>query len=102
MSALSTRQLRSLSQIRRMEKQHGPMIPRRVILDVLERFNPFDTLHALARKAGVSERRIWGLETGEIDRLSLWVVDRLISEGLELPDLWWSEPELREYYQRVG
>ena len=53
---------------------------------------------ALAERSGVAQRRIWALLTGEQERLSWDTADRLLTQGIDEPELWHIDPELARFY----
>jgi len=76
---------------------HGPMVPASVLAELIGPMVDRDGGPGqLARRAGVPDRRIYGIVTGRQQWVGFDVADRIITYGLGDPSLWRSVPELAE------
>jgi hypothetical protein len=74
---------------------HGPMVSASTLAALIRPLVERDGGPArLARRAGVSDRRIYGIVSGRQAWVAFDVADRLITYGLGDPSLWHSVPEL--------
>jgi hypothetical protein len=76
---------------------HGPMVPAAVLAELIRPVVERDGGPGkLARRAGVPDRRIYGIVSGRQRWVAFDVADRIITYGLGDPSLWRSVPELAE------
>ncbi len=73
----------------------GPLAPAHVIADLIAPLIERDGGPArLARRCGLTERRVYGIVAGKQRWVSFNVADRLLTLGLGAPELWYVVPEL--------
>ena len=82
------------SESRRSRGSSGPRVPAEVLARLVAPLVERDGPGAVARRCGLTERRIYGIVSGEQRWVTFAVADRLLTLGLGDPSLWRTVPEL--------
>lgn len=78
----------------RNHAQHGPMIPAAAIASLLAPIVETDGPAAVASRAGIPTRRVYGIVAGRQTWVAFDVADRIITRVLGDPSVWQTAPEL--------
>lgn len=80
----------------------GPFVPAsalaRLLAPVIER----DGIDVVAARIGCSPRQVFRWISGEAARATFSIADRVITDVLDEPGLWRTEPELAAVYAELG
>ena len=85
--------------IRRLPAPHtggprGPLLPASIVADLIRPLVDREGPGSLARRCGLTPRRVFGIVSGRQAWVSFDVADRLITHGLRDPGLWHRHSEL--------
>lgn len=79
----------------------GPLVPARILARLLQPAIDSDGIEAVADRIGISPRQIMRWRSGEAERATFDIADRIIVDVLNEPALWYLDPELAAVYEEI-